>query len=169
MVCEERKWNYDELWSDCSQIICESMSAGLHNGNVANIRVQKLWRTISAFSACVRCVFYGPYIQLQCGHGLCESCVWHCANRASLGSLCRMDECPVCGIATTTAVRLRPPTAGYRALSLDGGGIRGIVELKTLDHVLKPLKLGLEAHQFFDFIVGTSTGLYLQQVAHPPH
>jgi len=58
----------------------------------------------------------------------------------------------------TFVTRLKPPTAGYRALSLDGGGVRGIVELAILRHLVEKLDLGVEAHQLFDFFAGTSAG-----------
>ncbi|MEM9926438.1 MAG: patatin-like phospholipase family protein [Cyanobacteria bacterium P01_D01_bin.50] len=44
----------------------------------------------------------------------------------------------------------------FRILSLDGGGIRGIVAAKMLAHIEKQIDLPLS--EYFDLIVGTSTG-----------
>ncbi len=48
----------------------------------------------------------------------------------------------------------------FKILSLDGGGIRGIVSVQMLQEVEREIKetYGLELHQYFDMIAGTSTG-----------
>ncbi|KAF3039476.1 hypothetical protein E8E12_000358 [Didymella heteroderae] len=55
-------------------------------------------------------------------------------------------------------VRFKPEHAGVRLLSLDGGGMRGIVELEVLRAVQKQLGDQIPIQAFFDLIVGTSTG-----------
>ncbi len=45
-----------------------------------------------------------------------------------------------------------------RVLCLDGGGIRGIVELTVLEQIEQALGIGLSIQSFFDLIVGTSSG-----------
>ncbi|KAH0362899.1 FabD/lysophospholipase-like protein, partial [Aureobasidium melanogenum] len=47
---------------------------------------------------------------------------------------------------------------GVRVLSLDGGGMRGIMELEVLRAIEKALGGNLRIQSFFDLIVGTSTG-----------
>ncbi|KAG9835169.1 FabD/lysophospholipase-like protein, partial [Aureobasidium melanogenum] len=47
---------------------------------------------------------------------------------------------------------------GVRVLSLDGGGMRGIMELEVLRAIEKTLGGNLRIQSFFDLIVGTSTG-----------
>jgi patatin-like phospholipase/acyl hydrolase len=57
-------------------------------------------------------------------------------------------------------IQLKPRCAGARILTLDGGGIRGIVELSVLQALQKAV--GLEEfpiRDMFDLIVGTSTGI----------
>ncbi|MEH2366291.1 patatin-like phospholipase family protein [Nostoc sp.] len=48
----------------------------------------------------------------------------------------------------------------FKILSLDGGGIRGVVSLQMLKEVERRIQAtyGLELHQYFDMITGTSTG-----------
>jgi patatin-like phospholipase/acyl hydrolase len=54
---------------------------------------------------------------------------------------------------------LKPRCAGARILTLDGGGIRGIVELSVLQALHNAVGLGdFAMRDMFDLIVGTSTG-----------
>ena len=50
-----------------------------------------------------------------------------------------------------------PPHAGPRVLALDGGGVKGLVEIVVLDHLVR-LTGGIPVHELFDVIGGTSTG-----------
>lgn len=55
--------------------------------------------------------------------------------------------------------RFVPPTAGIRMLSIDGGGVRGVIPLvflQQLDRTLAPLGCAIKDH--FDFVCGTSAG-----------
>lgn len=51
----------------------------------------------------------------------------------------------------------------FRILSLDGGGIRGVISARILVEVERQLKQckGLALHEYFDMIAGTSTGSIL--------
>jgi patatin-like phospholipase/acyl hydrolase len=55
-------------------------------------------------------------------------------------------------------IAIFPKLAGVRILSLDGGGVRGIVELETLRRLEWHIGLDLPIGNFFDLIVGTSAG-----------
>ncbi|KAG8528724.1 uncharacterized protein KY384_006411 [Bacidia gigantensis] len=55
-------------------------------------------------------------------------------------------------------IQLKPKFSGVRVLTLDGGGIRGIVELAILAEVERRVGLGVPIRELFDLIVGTSTG-----------
>jgi patatin-like phospholipase/acyl hydrolase len=48
----------------------------------------------------------------------------------------------------------------HRMLSLDGGGIRGLITLGILERIEKLLqeKTGRKLEEYFDYIAGTSTG-----------
>jgi patatin-like phospholipase/acyl hydrolase len=50
----------------------------------------------------------------------------------------------------------QPGQRGLRILSLDGGGTRGVMTIALLAHVIE--EMGIEAHDLFDIICGTSTG-----------
>ena len=74
-----------------------------------------------------------------------------------------MTGCALCSIdypGDRYLIRLKPRCAGVRILTLDGGGVRGIIELALLQAVHQAIGLGdsLPLRAFFDLIVGTSTG-----------
>ena len=55
-------------------------------------------------------------------------------------------------------MKLKPKCAGVRVLTLDGGGVRGIVELAILGELERRVGLEVSITELFDLIVGTSTG-----------
>lgn len=55
-------------------------------------------------------------------------------------------------------VRLKPPTASIRILSIDGGGIRGIVPLETLSLLQQLIRSDCPIQELFDLAYGTSIG-----------
>jgi len=72
-----------------------------------------------------------------------------------------MSACTLCGTHTHNGshkIQLKPRCAGARVLTLDGAGIRGIVELALLRSLEKEVGLGIQIRELFDLIVGTSTG-----------
>lgn len=114
---------------------------------------------------CLGCLFGRPEYRLPCGHVICEDCVkdfdeTNLENRYPGHFILR--ECIVCAAFTQDnwpySMRVRPHMSGLRVLSLDGGGVRGIIELTILDRLEKKIGLGLPLGEFFDLIIGTSTG-----------
>ena len=57
---------------------------------------------------------------------------------------------------------MKPPTAGVRLLSIDGGGVRGVLPLQALGNLEATFNrlTGLEGpiQQHFDLALGTSSG-----------
>ena len=76
------------------------------------------------------------------------------SNSSFFCSCCHLDE------ATTFGIHVRKmqlmQMAGSRILVLDGGGMKGLVELETLDQIEK--STGRKIIELFDWMVGTSTG-----------
>lgn len=90
---------------------------------------------------------------LPCGHNLCGECVINFKFIYQANDI----FCPFCTEKST--VMNRPPDTyvGYRVLSLDGGGVRGLVQVRILEAIEKrfyPFKIS----HLFDVIVGTSAG-----------
>ena len=64
----------------------------------------------------------------------------------------------LCDRVCELRVILKPPTAGIRILSVDGGGIRGIVPLEFLSVLQDALGQGCLVQDMFDLAFGTSAG-----------
>ncbi|PNP79394.1 hypothetical protein FNYG_07229 [Fusarium nygamai] len=93
-------------------------------------------------------------------HGICQICLERFALQRNGGSILVIEHCPLgCALRTGTwSIRIKPKDAAPRVLSLDGGGVRGIVELCVLRQIERHVGYGIAIHQLFDLVVGTSTG-----------
>ncbi|KAF4311303.1 Patatin/Phospholipase A2-related protein [Botryosphaeria dothidea] len=71
-----------------------------------------------------------------------------------------LDSCLLCGESDSSALfSFVPPTAGIRILSLDGGGIRGVIKLAILKKIHSEfLRFRLPFANYFDYVCGTSAG-----------
>lgn len=122
--------------------------------------------TRSGRKTCLGCLLTQPSYELPCGHFLCTTCIniFDEADRRTLSpSVLELRECFLCADkdARRWPVQLgfQPYLAGIRVLSLDGGGVRGIIQLEILKRMLAATKLStLNTSAFFDLIVGTSAG-----------
>lgn len=110
---------------------------------------------------CCSCLFEPPEHALPCGHIICTSCL-KTYGKAHLKGHVEISECPLekreAHFRKAWHVNLKPMNCGVRVLTLDGGGVRGIVELEILKQVEKELGGAINIQSFFDLIVGTSTG-----------
>ncbi|KAL8754211.1 MAG: hypothetical protein Q9199_004499 [Rusavskia elegans] len=84
-------------------------------------------------------------------------------NPENEAELIEVSKCPIClpeerRPYPATMIQFKPKLAGVRVLCLDGGGMRGIVELEVLKAIERQLPAGIPIRNFFDLIVGTSTG-----------
>ncbi|KAF2826308.1 FabD/lysophospholipase-like protein, partial [Ophiobolus disseminans] len=117
-------------------------------------------------ATCFCCLMQSPQHVLRCGHVLCTQCVR--AYGKSLvadtdsKSVVSLDCCPLHPAETQwrapCIIRFKPDHAGVRLLCLDGGGMRGIVELEVLRAIQNQIGNRVPVQAFFDLIVGTSTG-----------
>ena len=94
----------------------------------------------------------------MCGHGLCFDCVKDLTHDASV-PLHRLEHisCPIHKKPQTFSPRLLPIQSGYRILSLDGGGVKGLAQLTILSHIEKKC-FDVPVIHLFDLVVGTSIG-----------
>ena len=122
-----------------------------------------IWKGIASNKTCLACLQAVPDHVLTCGHSYCPRCVQELGEVSQQFDCAWNMQCWLCWEETgrnSHVIQLKPRCAGVRILSLDGGGIRGIVELAVLkalhDSVgLEPLPI----KALFDLIVGTSTGM----------
>ncbi|TIA32885.1 hypothetical protein D6C78_07927 [Aureobasidium pullulans] len=112
---------------------------------------------------CAACMLEPWTHLLPCGHGLCTLCLRACNGQEMIGCRMEVDECPTCerDIGSQCIRKFVPPTVAPRVLALDGGGVKGMVQLEILTHLLKEVDLGDTIHisTFFDLIVGSSIGI----------
>ncbi|KAF3808980.1 hypothetical protein GCG54_00011172 [Colletotrichum gloeosporioides] len=114
---------------------------------------------------CLGCLFGRVEFVLPCSHQLCVDCL---EDFDSTSDDCKYPgnhthiECVICkasgGPNWPFNIQTRPPLSGLRVLSLDGGGVRGIVELTILKRLEDFVGLDVPIGRFFDLMVGTSAG-----------
>lgn len=112
-------------------------------------------------SVCLGCLFERPEHTLPCGHMLCSVCIRsHGQQKNDL--LVEMHSCPLevntPVLRQPMSVYLKPREASLRILSLDGGGVRAMIQLEIL-RMLEEEWLGrLSIGCFFDLIIGSGSG-----------
>lgn len=104
---------------------------------------------ISCSRVCAGCLLEAPSEKLRCGHTLCCKC---CTENTQGDQI----SCLQCGKAALWKPVTMPNGAGFRILSMDGGGIRGVVLAAYLAAIEK--KTGIKSYDLFDYIIGTSAG-----------
>jgi patatin-like phospholipase/acyl hydrolase len=116
---------------------------------------------IFSHATCFCCLMDVPEHPLPCGHVICSACV-QTYGKTSSKCVIEMPYCPMHMAETRWpkphVIKFKHKGAGTRILCLDGGGIRGIVELEVLRAIEQALGGEMRVQDFFDLIVGTSTG-----------
>jgi patatin-like phospholipase/acyl hydrolase len=119
------------------------------------------WGHIRSNKTCLACLQQVPENVLKCGHAYCALCVQVLGTESDeYESAWFMNHCSLCWASQDNPhlVRVKPKCAGTRILTLDGGGIRGVVELGLLKALDEKTGLGINIRDYFDLIIGTSTG-----------
>ncbi|KAI9761709.1 MAG: hypothetical protein M1840_001713 [Geoglossum simile] len=125
------------------------------------------WPIIRNSATCLVCLQRKPEYGPPCRHSVCENCVRIFGSRNDEYAWSfQVYSCFLCGFKTPgLIVKVKPPTAGVRVLSIDGGGVRGVVPLVFLELLEKRIGLPCPIRGFFDTCWGTSSGLYLPSVS----
>jgi predicted acylesterase/phospholipase RssA len=152
--------DYLEAVNEEPEILTQRLASELHIEQM-NYSFNKLGsaRPFISHESCYGCLVNIPQHPLPCGHVLCDNCVRDCGTRGH-GKI-KLEYCPL-----HTHTSFEPPWeitqkidhVGIRTLCLDGGGMRGIMELEVLRAIEKVLGGNIRIQSFFDLIVGTSTG-----------
>jgi Patatin-like phospholipase len=114
--------------------------------------------------ACFGCLLNVPAEKFPCGHLLCTQC---CLEQQRNAATDTNVTCFACDPPDHTQGNKNwktqewshvdiPNGAGFRVLSIDGGGVRGVLPARILWIV--EAKLGIPINRLFDFIIGTSAG-----------
>jgi hypothetical protein len=116
------------------------------------------WRTIRSVDSCFVCFSGRPQYRLPCRHIVCNNCVRRFADKSDLWTF-DIHHCFLCRLETSGVnTKDKPPTATARLLSIDGGGVRGIIPLIFLQALEERVGLPYPIQGNFDFIFGTSAG-----------
>lgn len=111
--------------------------------------------------SCLCCMMRVPEKKLDCGHAFCDTCITSFGTRSPGERYAfHISSCVLCGLPHHGgSIQIVPPTAGIRVLSVDGGGIRGVVPLVFLRCLGDSLaSLGCPLRDYFDFVCATSSG-----------
>lgn len=110
--------------------------------------------------SCALCLVEQWDVLLPCGqHGVCDSCMQqyegYCQNTCTVVfqkchvCMCEFDDWPAQSYNSSIRGSI---------LSLDGGGVRGLIQLEVLRCIEDNIGVGLPLMRFFDLMVGTSIG-----------
>ena len=137
-------------------------AAAFHKGTLRSSTTRAYWAKVRSNTFCSICLFRRPEHVLRCRHAICDLCARTFGDSRSTEEHAFVFlECLCCGGATNLLIRLKPPTAGVRILSVDGGGVRGIVPLEFLKRLQKSLGASCRIQDLFDLALGTSAGMFL--------
>jgi hypothetical protein len=96
-----------------------------HHRHLANFK---------SYRACFCCFMRMPEKVLTCGYAVCDPCIKIYGRRSLLErNTYEFPQCVLCGVYCKELVfRFVPLTAGIRMLTVDGGGVKGVVPLMYL-------------------------------------
>ncbi|KFY65872.1 hypothetical protein V496_02280 [Pseudogymnoascus sp. VKM F-4515 (FW-2607)] len=118
------------------------------------------WAQIRSATTCFGCVVARrPEHTCSCGHTFCDLCLVN-YGRGAPGApwTISIKLCPLCDVEVNKVVKIKPPTAGVRVFTADGGGVRGVVGIRWLKVLESNLHLPMPIQEHFDLVVGTSSG-----------
>ena len=136
--------------------VSSKTAAVIHQINIANMG--SIWMQFRSNDTCLCCIQASPENHFTCGHSICNICI-RIFGRPIVEAeyMYMLDKCVFCSCGTLQ-VALKPPTAGARILSVDGGGIRGVVPLEFLASLQETLGPSCPIQDLFDLAFGTSSG-----------
>ncbi|KAJ6016462.1 hypothetical protein N7540_011053 [Penicillium herquei] len=136
-----------------TQIGDQSRSAAIRQSILGQLFHQK--QGLYSTTVCLCCLLRPPEHMLPCQHALCDTCIVIFGKLSPRGEYhTTIAECPICSQEANITVRQLPPTKQPVILSLDGGGIRGIVQLGLLRQLER--RIGIPIASLPDLCVGTS-------------
>ena len=130
----------------------------VHRNNLRSF--QHRWERLRSDDTCLVCLRRPPENNLPCGHAVCENCVrvfgepdendrWALSIRRCF--LCYM-------VLQDVMVKVKPDTAGVNVLTIDGGGVKGVVPLPFLQILQDRIGLQIPVQDNFDVGFGASSG-----------
>lgn len=122
------------------------------------LRLYRRWDGLRSTTTCLVCLCRPPEHMLPCRHAICDTCVVIFGSPSSLGEYhFEVAHCPICDAKSNVIVRQLPPTKHPVVLSLDGGGVRGLIQLGLLRALER--RIGVPIASLPDLCTGTSVGM----------
>jgi hypothetical protein len=131
-------------------------SSQVHRYNLG--KQARYWAGVQSNKTCLYCLRRCPEHPPGCGHAVCDICVQVFGERHLDAEHQYALQCIMCEDPQPLTVRLKPPTAAVRVLSIDGGGTRGIIPLEILVLLQELVGDDLPLQDMFDLALGTSSG-----------
>lgn len=123
-----------------------------------------VWKGLRSNRTCFSCIRRMPETVLSCGHAFCDICIrLFGIPVAGFEYRYKLKRCTLCGLGSVEKM-FRPPTAGARILSVDGGGVRGVVPLEFLGMLQHAIGAACPIQDLFDLALGTSSGMSSREV-----
>ncbi|KAI0570272.1 Patatin [Pyrenophora tritici-repentis] len=136
-----------------SKVLCANPRASLLAEFQPWLAVRKFYQL------CLGCMQAEPEQKLTCGHLICERCFTRLGTCSQVDPhLYKLSCCPFCSQSCHASIRVKPVTAGFRVLSIDGGGIRAAIPIQFLCALEKAVGLDMPIQELFDLGYGTSSG-----------
>ena len=136
----------------------KSIHSGILRGSVAT------WMEMQSNKTCLVCIRRPPEHVMTCGHAICDICARVFGHRSfGFEHHISLEWCVLCAKYNKTQIRLLPPSAGVRILSIDGGGIYGVVPLEFLQLLQEVIGPSVPIPDLIDEAFGTSSGMMLFQ------
>ncbi|KAK4552381.1 hypothetical protein LTR86_010395 [Recurvomyces mirabilis] len=130
-----------------------------HIERIQGIATPMCWNVLRSNRCCLLCLICPPEHVLPCGHAICDMCIQRFGQPQPHREYCySFPLCILCQRKSDSRVFLKPPTAGVRVLSLDGGGSRGIIPLETLRCLQDSMGRDCRIQDFIDVAFGASAG-----------
>ncbi|KAH8880770.1 hypothetical protein GQ53DRAFT_848627 [Thozetella sp. PMI_491] len=159
------QWAYALAAGLCSLETAELPSLwDLHRKAIRDLHDLVLDVNLQKLPSCVWCMRNFPTERLPCGHWICSSCMVEIGirsdddDRVFIFKLC--DQHPGGGMELNPPFEFLnlPNTVGRRLLSLDEGGVRGILQLSVLAAIQDGLGEEIPVQDCFDLIGGAGIG-----------
>ena len=137
----------------------DSYAAQVHKSTLESRVVRSCRQAMQSNLFCSICSVRRPEHVLKCRHTVCDFCTRIFGNLDTSEEYSYLFQtCLCCGRPADLLIRLKPPTAGLRIMTLDGGGVAGIISMRFVDLLQKSLGSNCRIQDLFDLIVGTSVG-----------
>ncbi|RAH87599.1 FabD/lysophospholipase-like protein [Aspergillus japonicus CBS 114.51] len=132
-------------------------SSQIHRQHLQSL--EGYWLSIMSNETCLLCIRRSPEHVMSCGHSICDTCTEIYGEKVPhIDHAFTIQNCLYCRKARSLMIKLKPPTAAARVLSIDGGGPRGIIPLECLQMFQDALGEDLVLQDMIDFATGTSSG-----------